>query len=227
MANTRISPSILIMGFLKDRKEDAEQYKESWQHSQQGSMTSKSIVATFNWKIFGLALVFTVIVTSLIPNEWQISENQDSKASNINASERKTPKPFQCPDYYLDKNKNDVCADASNKVEVLGWSVQVDKISQGESFLGKELCFSVYMVNNGTEARSFSESDFRLRWPSGQVRDFWTDFTTGTLGSAPLSVGGYAKGKVCFEEPGEKGEHMLIFKPGWTSERGIWFFNLS
>jgi hypothetical protein len=134
---------------------------------------------------------------------------------------------YKCPESYLDKNSNDYCAKNST-VEVIEWRVSALNVSRINGFMGRELCFKVKLENLDESARTFAESDFRLRWPSGQVRDLWTDFSTsGTLDSAPLSSGGYATGRVCFNDPGESGEYMLIFKPSLKSERGIWFYNLT
>lgn len=134
---------------------------------------------------------------------------------------------YACPQNYLDKNDDDYCAE-NQVVEVLNWRVSSKEVSRVNSYMGRELCFKVRLDNLDEEARDFAESDFRLRWPSGQVHDLWTDFSvSGTLDSAPLASGGYASGKVCFKDPRETGEYMLIFKPSLDSERGIWFYNLS
>lgn len=184
----------------------------------------------FNWKIFGLSMLATVLIAAALG----IFESSNSSDSQTQGSEEKIVQPtaepsseFDCPSSYLDMNEGDVCANQRNEVVVDDWRVEAKGVSRSREFLGPEVCFEVFLRNLDSEARSFAESDFRLRWPSGQVHDFWTDFSSGgTLGSAPLAAGGYADGKVCFEDPREVGEYMLIFKPGIYSERGIWFYNL-
>lgn len=170
--------------------------------------------------IFCLLLLFYWLGNSSVRDGFEASQDKKQVVAKVEK------KPFECPAAYLDKNEKDICAE-NNVVEVLNWRVEAGNISRKSTFIGREICFDVFLRNLDDEAREFSETDFRLRWPSGQVHDFWTDFSSGgTLESAPLASGGYAEGKVCFEDPREKGEYMLIFKPSLDKERGIWFYNI-
>ena len=87
------------------------------------------------------------------------------------------------------------------------------------------ICSDVELHNRSSQTKNFNVFDWKLQTPSGKVQSF--DFTSATLHSGQLVVGGTTSGSVCFDDGGETGQFVLIWKPeAFRSDRGIWISRL-
>lgn len=85
------------------------------------------------------------------------------------------------------------------------------------------LVVDVTILNRDDKAQSYSQFDWKLQHPDGQVHD--PDFATidGLLSTADLVPGGQVAGKLVFEIGQKKGDFYVIYKPdAFDAARGIW-----
>jgi hypothetical protein len=76
------------------------------------------------------------------------------------------------------------------------------------------LCTDVNYVNNSTESVRFGSTDWHLQNPQGAVKDATFAMGVKTLDYGELRPGGGTiAGTVCFEDPGLKGDYLVVHKP--------------
>lgn len=131
---------------------------------------------------------------------------------------------------YPDKQPKDCLAGTGQRVDLFGMTVVASHPRRiTESFTGsKGICVDVSLLNHANKSQDYNEFDFKLQTPAGDVRSF--DFVPGQengLGSGQLVAGGTKSGTTCFEDKGEHGRFVLIWKPdAFDSSRGIWLIDL-
>ena len=101
------------------------------------------------------------------------------------------------------------------------WSQQPDPLG------GTSICVAVSIKNHNRSTISYNDLYWSLQTPSGKVVD--TNFTASSdLGSGNIVGGGTASGNVCFDDPGQSGKYVGIYKPDpFSAARGIWLFTLA
>jgi hypothetical protein len=83
----------------------------------------------------------------------------------------------------------------------------------------------VRSLNRDDATQPFSEEDWRLQTPQGQVLDPALFLLADSLGSGELVEGGQVEGDVFFRDIGEHGQYFAIYKPkDQDAARGIWGF---
>lgn len=86
-----------------------------------------------------------------------------------------------------------------------------------------QLCSKVTLKNEGDSEVSYNVFDWKLQYPSGDIKD--PTITGGdALNHGEIAPGGTARGDVCFEDDGGNGQYILISEGLFTfsSERGAW-----
>ena len=122
---------------------------------------------------------------------------------------------------YPDQQKLDHCANAGGTVENFGLTVMAVNFRriQDPTFAQPVICADVSYRNRDDETKNFNVFDWKLQTPSGRVQSF--ELTGATLHSGQIVAGGTTSGSVCFEDTGERGQFVLIWKPDPVrSDRG-------
>jgi hypothetical protein len=130
------------------------------------------------------------------------------------------------PSAYPDQQSTD-CVALPNNTASLAGTVVTATWSRATNALGDpRVCAAVSIKNNNSSTISYNELYWKLQSPSGAVSD--TDFlAAGGLGSGDIVAGGTATGNVCFDDPGQSGTYVGIYKPDpFNATRGIWLFPL-
>jgi hypothetical protein len=124
---------------------------------------------------------------------------------------------------YAGRQKADKLAAADGSVQLSGYTTTVANVERTTDPLSRDLlCGDVTILNRDSDAQRYSTFDFRLQTPGGDVRD--ATITTGDgLDTGDLISGGTKTGKVCWEDPGQSGQYVVIWKPDvFNADRGIW-----
>lgn len=75
------------------------------------------------------------------------------------------------------------------------------------------ICASVKIVNHNNSTISYNERYWSLQSPNGTVVQHSNVGAVGGLGSGDLVAGGTVAGTACFDDPGQTGPYMGIYKP--------------
>jgi hypothetical protein len=112
---------------------------------------------------------------------------------------------------------NNAVAIANTTVTAL-WAVQPNPLG------GNEICTTVKVKNHNSSTITYNDLYWTLQTPSGEVVN--TNFQASPdLGSGSIVGGGTASGQVCFDDPGQTGKYVGIYKPDpFSAARGIWLF---
>jgi hypothetical protein len=96
--------------------------------------------------------------------------------------------------------------------------------SKSTGILGPSICAAVTIKNHNSSTITYNDLYWSLQTPSGEVVN--TNFQgSPELGSGNIVGGGTATGNVCFDDPGQSGTYVGIYKPDpFNSDRGIWLF---
>ena len=87
------------------------------------------------------------------------------------------------------------------------------------------ICAAVDIGNLHSSTIGYNENYWSLHTPAGTAAN--ADLaTTGSLGSGQIMPGGSASGSVCFDDPGQTGTYVGIYKDPLKPTRGIWLVPL-
>lgn len=87
------------------------------------------------------------------------------------------------------------------------------------------ICAAVNIGNLHSSTISYNENYWSLQTPAGTAAN--ADLAaTGSLGSGQMMPGGSASGSVCFDDPGQTGTYVGIYKDPLKPTRGIWLVPL-
>lgn len=139
------------------------------------------------------------------------------------------PPATQVGPSYPNKQKEDHVAGANNQVQLSGYTTTVTGVArQPRDVLGRQLiCGDVNIRNRDDRAQRYSLVDFRLQTPAGDVRDVTFGGPGNALGTGDLVPGGTISGQVSWDDPGQPGLYVVIWKPdAFQAARGIWLVNL-
>jgi len=92
---------------------------------------------------------------------------------------------------------------------------------------GAQFCLDVTLVNRDEKSQPYSQFDFKIQSPGGDVQGATLTNKEPSLSSGTLTNGGSKTGFVCFDDPGQPGEYIVIWKPdSFTADRGLWFYKV-
>ena len=184
------------------------------------------------WLLIGVVALFggcsaIVFGTAKAVND---AANSLTTSGGIESSQAPTNNPgcLKNPPSYPDQQKTHDCVAlpdgsasiAGSSVTATGWTRSQDSI--GDS----SICADVSIKNNNKSTISFSEFDFKLQSPSGTVNDASITLEN-SLGTGDLVAGGNASGRVCFQDPGQTGTYVVIYKPSpFIASRATWLVQL-
>lgn len=128
---------------------------------------------------------------------------------------------------YPGRERADRLAAPNGPIELSGFTTTVAGVARSTDALTRKLiCGDVTIRNRDNTAQRYSSFDFRLQTPGGDVKDA-TISTGATLDSGDLIAGGSKTGKVCWDDPGQRGQYVVIWKPDvFNADRGIWLVTL-
>jgi hypothetical protein len=88
-----------------------------------------------------------------------------------------------------------------------------------------DICGDVTYKNLNSSTLDYNPFDWKLQSPAGSVVDSNFD---GSLNSGTLIENGSITGTVCFDNPGQSGTYVGIYKPDpFSAKRGVWLFTSS
>ncbi|MDP1792575.1 MAG: DUF4352 domain-containing protein [Acidimicrobiales bacterium] len=214
------------------------EYKDAKAQAKASKAQAKAMRPWFKKKRFILGgLLAIIVIAAAAGGGGDDTDGTDVAANNtdvtnapIGAETEATTAATAAPvkaNYPGQQNKDHV-AGADGTVEFTGFTTTVKNIRRQASdnqFLDDEICADVTMLNRDTKAQDYSEFDFKLQTPSGNVKSY--ELTNSTLDSGQLVNGGTKSGTVCFTDPEESGQYIVIWKPDpFNADRGIWLVNL-
>lgn len=132
----------------------------------------------------------------------------------------------KCNRDYPDKQPKDQCP--GEAVQLSGYTTSVtDARRVGNDPFGKLICANTAIENRDTKSQPYNEYDFSIQFPSGDVQSPTIHSQEPKLGSGTLVNGGKKSGVVCFEDNGQTGNAIIIWKPdAFAADRALWFIGL-
>ena len=170
--------------------------------------------------VFGTAKAVTDATKAIGPDGNGVSPDAGTPTTNPGCAKN--------PPGYPDQQKaHDCVALANGSASIAGATVTATNWVRSRDSIGiGHLCVGVTIKNDSTSTTSFNEFDFKLQSPAGKVVDASITLDE-SLGSGDLVAGGTASGHVCFDDPGESGTYVGIYKPNaFSASRGIWLVPL-
>ena len=170
--------------------------------------------------VFGTAKAVTDATKGISSDGNGISPDGGAPATNPGCAKN--------PPSYPDQQKTHDCvALPDGSVSLAGATVTTANWVRSQDSIGiGHLCTGVTIKNTSTSTISFNEYRFKLQTPAGKVVDPSITIDQ-SLGAGDLVAGGTASGNVCFEDPGESGTYVAIYKPNlFSASRGIWLVPL-
>jgi hypothetical protein len=140
------------------------------------------------------------------------------------------PAGYRGPAYPGMENLDHV-ADNNGRVEDFGFTVTATNFRRSVG-IGRSVCADVTDLNRSAGGTAGVQNhgllDWRLQQPNGVVEDIGIN---STLRGGQLLQGASAAGTVCFDDSGQSGQFILIWRPITFSalirgDRGIWLFNV-
>jgi hypothetical protein len=131
------------------------------------------------------------------------------------------------PPIYLGRQSTDCVATAANPnpIGIGGAFVTATWTRSKESSGTATICAAVNIGNLHSSTISYNENYWSLQTPAGTAAN--ADVAaTGSLGSGQMMPGGSASGNVCFDDPGQTGTYVGIYKDPLNPTRGIWLVHL-
>lgn len=173
-------------------------------------------------RFIGLGVIIVIIIIV-------VAASAGSKKSPPSASDG-YKNPAGCtasPPTYPDHQSTDCVALPNNSVSIANTTVTATWSHQTDSFGTTDICAAVTVVNHNSSTISYNDLYWKLQSPSGAVTD--TNFSASNdLGSGSLVAGGTVSGNVCFDNPGQSGTYVGIYKPDpFNATRGIWLVPFS
>jgi hypothetical protein len=155
--------------------------------------------------------------------------HNDDEAKGHNDYEGQAPKPKPKPVLTCAKthayagHQSSDCVAVNNVVAIAHTTVTATW-TPSSTPLGNSICAAVSIKNHNSSTISYNDLYWTLQTPSGEVVD--GNFQgSPDLGSGNIVGGGTASGNVCFDDPGQTGTYVGIYKPDpFNSDRGIWLF---
>lgn len=143
----------------------------------------------------------------------------DGDSAELQAEKEKKEKL----DAFPGQTDDDVVGKAGEELSIRGVKITASEVTPKNDMFGNSLCSTVVLKNNGDSEVSYNIFDWKLQYPSGDIKDP-TLAGGDSLNHGEIAPGGTAEGDVCFEDDGEDGQYILISEGlfSFSSERGAW-----
>lgn len=157
------------------------------------------------------------------PGRWtavaEDDENEDQDEDTAKQEEE------QAESLFSGQERSDVVGEAGETLQARGVTVTAESLAlEPVSYSDPVLCSYVEYENNSDSRLDYNEWDWSLQSPSGDIKSITWSGPDDDLSSGDLAPEGTTSGYVCFENPAETGEHVLLFEGFITadSSRGAW-----
>lgn len=192
---------------------------------------SKRVATNKVMTIFGLiasALAILLALTSSIATGAFIGSlgSEDSTTTSAPVADGDSAKAQQEEselDAFPGQTEDDVVGKAGEELAIRGVKITASEVTPKNDTFGNLVCSKVVLKNDGDSEVSYNVFDWKLQYPSGDIKD--QSISGGdSLNSGEIAPGGTAEGDVCFEDNGEDGQYILISEGlfSFSSERGAW-----
>lgn len=189
---------------------------------------SKRVATNKVMTIFGLvasALAVLLALTSSIATGAFIGSlgNDDSSPTPVTTQGTVELQEEEKLDTFPGQTEDDVVGKAGEELNIRGVQITASEVSHKNDTFGDRLCSKVTIQNDGDSEVSYNVFDWKLQYPSGDIKDP-TISSGDSLNHGEIAPGGTAEGEVCFEDAGEEGQYILISEGlfSFSSERGAW-----
>jgi hypothetical protein len=129
---------------------------------------------------------------------------------------------------YPGRRENDIVA-VNGAARISGFTMTLGRLHvvDDAGYGAKGLCSSVRLVNRDTATQDYSDLDFSIQTPDGNVKGALLIYTQ-SIDSGQLVHNGTAAGRVCFRVDGQPGTHIVSWAPDLysTDPRAVWLFRL-
>lgn len=190
---------------------------------------SKRVATNKVMTVFGLvasALAILLALTSSIATGAFIGSLSDDEAASTRVAEGDNAE-VQHEEKKLDtfpgQTEDDIVGEAGEELSIRGVKITASEVTPKNDTFGNRLCSKVVLKNDGDSEVSYNVFDWKLQYPSGDIKDP-TLASGDSLNHGEIAPGGTAEGDVCFEDDGEDGQYILISEGlfSFSSERGAW-----
>jgi hypothetical protein len=172
----------------------------------------------------GIVVIAVFSMSLAVTAQASAATAHEAKAKKHHPKPKPKPKVLKCAKTtaYRGHQSSD-CAAVNNVVAIANTTVTATW-SKSANALGAEICAAISIKNHNSSTITYSDLYWTLQTPSGEVVN--SNFEASPdLGSGNIVGGGTASGNVCFDDPGQSGAYVGIYKPDpFNSDRGIWLF---
>lgn len=175
-----------------------------------------------------LGMIVLVVIIAVAASAG--SKKSPNSSSGESANSHANTGCVSSPPSYPDHQSTDCVAPSDGSVGVANATATATWAHTTSSLGSNVICASVTIKNHNSSTISYNDLYWKLQTPSGKVED--ADFETPNgatdLGSGNIVAGGSTTGTVCFDDPGQSGTYVGIYKPDpFQANRGIWLFSAS
>jgi Domain of unknown function (DUF4352) len=171
-----------------------------------------------------MAVVAIVTMILAVTAQAPPTTAREVKTTKHHPTPKPKPKVLKCAKRHAyHGHQSSDCVAVNNVVAIANTTVTATW-SKSTNILGSSICAAVTVKNHNSSTITYNDLYWTLQTPSGEVVN--ANFEgSPDLGSGSIIGGGSASGNVCFDDPGQTGTYVGIYKPDpFNSDRGIWLF---
>lgn len=177
-------------------------------------------------RFIGLGLVAILVIIIIAASSGSKSSTNGTSPTSGGGTTENAGCTKNPPSYPDQQTTHDCVALPDSSVSVANATVTATWAKAQDPTGSNQICAAVTIKNHNTSTISFNEFDFKLQSPSGKVEDAGVAFTNA-LNSGDIVGGGTTSGNICFDDPGQAGTYVGIYKPDpFSADRGIWLVPL-
>jgi hypothetical protein len=168
----------------------------------------------------GLVVLLVIIMVA--------SGGKGSDPTTGTASGAAAAQPAAAVPNFPGAHDGDVAGKGGDTLTSDNMAITATPLKAGSSVLGKTLCTSVTIVNNGKDQDSYNALDWKLQDPAGAAVSTGFVGSDNALNSGDLAPGGTASGDVCFDNKSpKKGQYVLLYQGNvFINDRLAWLNQL-
>ena len=144
------------------------------------------------------------------------------------APKTKAPAATKAPDAGLTfpgKLEDDQAVKPGTEIMLSGWSTTAGALTKrSDAAFGDQLCAPITMTNRDDDSQDYNSYSWKLQSPSGDTKDLGISESNNKFGNGTLAPNGKKTGTLCWDDPDEKGTHVVLWQPDMFSSeaRGAW-----